>query len=145
MSPEPNLVEDQKMHPPRTAAALTQAEKHFSSWSDRFESLLGSMSDLERESGSDWVLVDGIKKVPVGTWLVYLEQSLHGSKVVAANVNENTSIVGGYFAFDAPKVLAYRVQPLAPGEKQKPFECICLKCGLRHGTGLQREGDDPGF
>ena len=60
---------------------------------------------------SGWVSVDGYEELPKGNWLVMVE----GKKVPMVAENESkTCIVGGYFAWDREKVIAYT--PLPPAE-----------------------------
>lgn len=60
-----------------------------------------------------WRPIETVKKngKPI---LVYLETEMLGSRVHAATLKPNVSIVGGLFSFDAPKMTHWMPQPAAP-------------------------------
>jgi len=61
---------------------------------------------LDREG--KWKSVDGIEEVPEGKWLVRIERKSMFGTEHTANVSSNISTIGGQFAFDVPKVIAYK-------------------------------------
>lgn len=81
---------------------------------------LNELQELREQLDNQWVSVEGAKQLPVGEWLVYLEEPLIGSNIHAAVVNENMTIIGSLFAFDAPKVIAYMKQPIKPRGQHEP-------------------------
>ncbi|AUR86211.1 hypothetical protein NVP1084O_004 [Vibrio phage 1.084.O._10N.261.49.F5] len=62
-----------------------------------------------------WVIVDRISQIPEGTWQVVLKDKLYGSRIHTINRwDKNMGVVAGRFAYDAPKILAYRELPDIP-------------------------------
>ena len=59
----------------------------------------------------EWIPVDGYKNLPVGTWLVEIESESMFGFLHTANVGKNVTTIGGNFAFDVPKVVAYQALP----------------------------------
>lgn len=55
-----------------------------------------------------WIPINGYKELPVGTWLVTMEEDLLDSYVHTAVVHPNICCIASNFAFDCPKVIAYR-------------------------------------
>lgn len=58
-----------------------------------------------------WIPVDGFEKIPKGKWLVQLEREAMFALIHTANVGKNMTTIGGQFAFDLPKVVAYKSLP----------------------------------
>ena len=65
-------------------------------------------------SNQDWIKVDGYKDMPVGFWLVEVDESWHGLTMHTAAIRKNMSVIGGHFAFDMGRVLRYRPLPEVP-------------------------------
>lgn len=57
---------------------------------------------------TQWIPVNGYKELPEGTWLVTMEEDLIWSRIHVAVVHPNITCIGSNFAFDCPKVIAYR-------------------------------------
>lgn len=60
----------------------------------------------------EWIKVDGIHQVPVGSWLVTTEGfGREPKKIHICNKDDTIAIVGGHFDFDMPDVIAYMPCP----------------------------------
>lgn len=59
----------------------------------------------------EWIKVDGYENLPIGFWLVRLEEEQFGTIIHVAACYENLCIIGGSFGFDIPKVMEYRSIP----------------------------------
>lgn len=61
-------------------------------------------------SDSEWVLVEDYLEVPLGLWLVKLDNSKNpdANPYHVIEREENLSIIGNHFAFDKNRVLAYK-------------------------------------
>jgi hypothetical protein len=54
-----------------------------------------------------WIRVSSYKEIPVGNWLVWMDDDFHGSFVQSCCIRGNFQLIGHVFAFDAGKVVAY--------------------------------------
>ncbi|KKM77339.1 hypothetical protein LCGC14_1371070 [marine sediment metagenome] len=64
------------------------------------------------ETMSKWIEVDGYKNLPVGNWLVQLDEPHFHNVLAVVHVHPNITVIGGYFGFDTEgKVIAYRELP----------------------------------
>ena len=57
----------------------------------------------------EWIEVESSKDLPVGTWLVELENERHPYEV--AYVHPNITTIGNCFEFDMNRVIRYRPIP----------------------------------
>ena len=64
-----------------------------------------------------WIPVDGYKNLPIGEWLVYIPEAT--VKLQTATAHSNITFIGGHFAFDQKKVVAYTSLPSLPTELNK--------------------------
>ena len=61
----------------------------------------------------NWISVDSYKDVPIGRWLVQVEDHEYSdNNMHVMTSRKNLTLIGNYFAFDMPRVIAY--QPLPP-------------------------------
>lgn len=61
-----------------------------------------------------WIKVDGSKNVPIGKWLVTVDEyKRKGREVHVCERHENVTYIGGHFDFDMPEVIAYMACPEA--------------------------------
>lgn len=58
-----------------------------------------------------WIAVKDWKELPQGHWLVQLETPSWGCPFAVASIRPNSSIIGGLFAFDQKRVVAYMPLP----------------------------------
>ena len=63
----------------------------------------------------DWILVDGYERIPLGKWLVYIEDI---DQFQVATVHKNITVIGGHFGFDMHKVTHYQALPEGPTTKE---------------------------
>ena len=59
----------------------------------------------------DWKPVSSYKDLPRGLWLVKVNKASHGLEYHTAAVRSNVTVIGGLFAFDQHKVIAYAPIP----------------------------------
>jgi hypothetical protein len=62
---------------------------------------------------AEWIRCNGYKNLPVGNWLVLVDDPREEKRVQACTARANVTLVGGIFAFDAKPVIAYMPQPSA--------------------------------
>ena len=53
-----------------------------------------------------WISVNGYEEMPIGLWLVKIDSARDHPMV--ANIRDNVSLIGGYFAFDRKPVTHYK-------------------------------------
>ncbi|AUR89183.1 hypothetical protein NVP1121O_155 [Vibrio phage 1.121.O._10N.286.46.C4] len=62
-----------------------------------------------------WIIVNRISQIPEGQYQVLLEGVLFGSRIhTIQRWDKNMGIVAGRFAYNVPKILAYRELPAIP-------------------------------
>ncbi len=66
---------------------------------------------ITSEDDDEWIEVDGYKDVPKGDWIVQLEDEHRDCALHVINSHPNISIIGGNFAFDHSRVVAYHPLP----------------------------------
>ena len=71
---------------------------------------------------SEWITVDGYENLPDGEWLVEVEKSIYRMKIHTAYKGPKMCFVAGHFAFDQPKVIAYRSIPVPVQTRRTPNE-----------------------
>ena len=54
-----------------------------------------------------WIKVESTESLPLGKWLVYMEDGEYGYCEVHYTANGKISIINGEFYFDKPNVIAY--------------------------------------
>lgn len=54
-----------------------------------------------------WIKVKSTKEIPVGKWLVFMEDEEYGYCEVNKTKSGKISIINGAFYFDKPNVIAY--------------------------------------
>lgn len=64
-----------------------------------------------------WIKVESTKEIPVGKWLVYMEDGEYGYCEVNKIKSGTLAIVNGSFYFDRAKVIAYTSFNLYEGDK----------------------------
>lgn len=60
---------------------------------------------------SDWIDVEGTKKMPIGHWIVLMEDGKYGVCQIAQGSNCTIGIINGHFYFDMAPVIAYMPMP----------------------------------
>lgn len=58
-----------------------------------------------------WTKVNGYENMPLGIWIVEVQQAHWGLYFHTASVNANGTVIGGRFGYDMPKVIAYTELP----------------------------------
>lgn len=56
---------------------------------------------------TDWVKIKATKEIPVGKWLVYMEDGEYGYCEVNKTRNGIIAVINGRFYFDIASVVAY--------------------------------------
>ena len=54
-----------------------------------------------------WIKVKSIEDLPLGMWLVYMEDGEYGYCEVHRAIGSNVAVINGAFYFDKPNVIAY--------------------------------------
>lgn len=70
-----------------------------------------TFENYEESNIGGWAKVDGYINIPVGDWLVQLEKESMFNIIHTAHITENMCTIGGQFAWDMPKVIAYMPLP----------------------------------
>ena len=102
-------VDEWKKHTPKLIGGNGDKDFSYVVRPDQVDQLIQLVRD---ECDPKWVSVDGYKEVPKGLWLVKMEKDLCGSEIHVMKNHGNIAVVGSVFAFDAPKILAYKEIPL---------------------------------
>lgn len=56
---------------------------------------------------STWIDVEGTKNMPIGDWIVVMEDGKYGMCQIAQGANSTIGIINGKFYFDVAPVVAY--------------------------------------
>lgn len=75
------------------------------------EAAIAKWNTRAQASAPAWIAVNSAKDVPVGDWLVYMEEKHLHRHVHSAHVHPNLTVIGSSFAFDCPRVIAYAPIP----------------------------------
>jgi hypothetical protein len=63
------------------------------------------------KTDSIWIAVESFKDVPKGSWLFKTEEERSGNTVHTGTNFGNGCVIGGHFAYDMPRVIAYAPIP----------------------------------